>query len=1448
MDDTTVETVQNDIVESAPVETRSARLQNLSTQPDYSIPELYTTDMAFKESTMQLTAPEIENLVRSSGLKGSRWEQTGVAVENALTGMNNLRDEMRITVGNLANAISGGSVGQELQDLGYRNIDNTMSSMQLNEDSVGGVTDLVAKLVGGATSFTQLAAESIISAGVLPLAHIGIQTYGEGAYNDMKKYEEEHGSLEGYKPETVDVAINLLNSAFQVGSEAWLGVGSPRFLRGWSRGAWKEGLSGFVQESIQGAVNDFAEIAKGNKEFSDMLDSADDYLVDGVIGAVLQGGLGAATYSTARRKSDNIIARAHAIAKGRKTPNREDFDIAKKLNDAKEREYASVLTTEFKAQFDASTGEGKLQQNIANALNKAVQAKELDLGTDSETDLAQKLEAIATQETMNAMEMAAEQGKSVSEMELNNIVYKDGAIYLEGETPELGERAVDRARVIAERQSGLAEAKTKLDALNQEIKETQKALDEAKAAAKEAQVKRLQARLEKQKALEAKRTQEAERLQVQTEKLQKRIEARLAEQEQAQAQEAPIQEVAPTMEMPAVETATETQATVADTQALEELTRAVRDNEIALTKLERAQWEKMNETQTAQQTPQAQQVAQAERVQFAKQMLDKYKPDWQKSAKPMAQVAQKAQPKPMAKVLEKAAKFKGEKKSLKAEREAQKKAKAKKTTAPTVEDAELLHQGEELQNPNVAPQIKEQFDLADENARLDDIYPEYTGETIRIIDPAELKQAQYEVIQRTNPMQDEYHVGIRSVNDIKTFDETIDDKDSFVWGDYSQEDAKRDLAKNEITIYSSKPIENGVFVSTSYKQAQEYAGGKGAKVYEKTVPLDYVAWISGDEGQFAITDVIGKKRTVYNSNGDRIAKSKEALTNFWRWFGDSKVVDEQGRPLVVYHSSNVEFDTFDKNKGGFTTEAESALYGFYFTSSAGIAESYANIARPEKIKQLEKEYQRLEKIAQKTGKASDWDAYQKVYAQYEELELNYEPTEKIYNVYLKIENPMEYDFAGKHWEENKYLEVLLEATNKGNDGVIFRNSIDDPVGTRISDIFVAFEPNQIKSVDNRGTYSADTGNILKQSKVEGTGSDKYRGGYDERLKRIILGEKSDLTTIQHEFAHYWMQNNFKWARSGLASQDWLRRWRDVEEALGIEPQDRYLSRQASEKFARAYERYIMEGKVADDLKWAFNGFQKFYKDTYEDLENEYFDLSEELDPKIVDWFNRQRPVTEEQLKQDTYKRVAEVAMSQGAEIITETGDGNYVVSSMNKDGEVVSDVVVDSQQAQQSKLAKFRDTQKSRGVVEGLRESNPNIKSDQYNVLNRAETVDQARQWINNDRAGAWQALNSDSTNIIDRTALFQAFKELAENGDYALGAELASIKFPKQMTEVGQALSVLGERAEFDPLTILETKQKSLGVPTAEDVATQINEMGLDTELTAEQVQELENTTECVL
>jgi hypothetical protein len=37
-----------------------------------------------------------------------------------------------------------------------------------------------------------------------------------------------------------------------------------------------------------------------------------------------------------------------------------------------------------------------------------------------------------------------------------------------------------------------------------------------------------------------------------------------------------------------------------------------------------------------------------------------------------------------------------------------------------------------------------------------------------------------------------------------------------------------------------------------------------------------------------------------NSLGNPIAQTPEAISNFWRWFGNSRCVDEHGRPLVVF--------------------------------------------------------------------------------------------------------------------------------------------------------------------------------------------------------------------------------------------------------------------------------------------------------------------------------------------------------------------------------------------------------------------------------------------------------------------------------------------------------------------------------------------------------------------
>jgi len=113
----------------------------------------------------------------------------------------------------------------------------------------------------------------------------------------------------------------------------------------------------------------------------------------------------------------------------------------------------------------------------------------------------------------------------------------------------------------------------------------------------------------------------------------------------------------------------------------------------------------------------------------------------------------------------------------------------------------------------------------------------------------ENKQKQLNIIQKNNKMQDDYHTGIRNIEDIKTFEEAIHDNESFVYGDYSFEDAQKDLERGKVTVYSSKPITQGGFVSTSKNMAKDYAGN--GKIYSKEVSINDVAWINGDEGQYA---------------------------------------------------------------------------------------------------------------------------------------------------------------------------------------------------------------------------------------------------------------------------------------------------------------------------------------------------------------------------------------------------------------------------------------------------------------------------------------------------------------------------------------------------------------------------------------------------------------------
>ena len=69
---------------------------------------------------------------------------------------------------------------------------------------------------------------------------------------------------------------------------------------------------------------------------------------------------------------------------------------------------------------------------------------------------------------------------------------------------------------------------------------------------------------------------------------------------------------------------------------------------------------------------------------------------------------------------------------------------------------------------------------------------------------------------------------------------------------------------------------------------------------------------------------------------DAQGKADINTPEFKEWFGDSKVVDKNGRPLVVYHGTNAEFDIFSKEKIKRGT-------GFWFSSNKETSKEYGDI-------------------------------------------------------------------------------------------------------------------------------------------------------------------------------------------------------------------------------------------------------------------------------------------------------------------------------------------------------------------------------------------------------------------------------------------------------------------------------------------------------------------------
>lgn len=173
---------------------------------------------------------------------------------------------------------------------------------------------------------------------------------------------------------------------------------------------------------------------------------------------------------------------------------------------------------------------------------------------------------------------------------------------------------------------------------------------------------------------------------------------------------------------------------------------------------------------------------------------------------------------------------------------------------------------------------KLEFKIPAEKLTLDDIFEDNADVKIKLdgskeldissylvndeINIDSLKEKQLKIIKNNNPVNDDYHTWIRNVEDIKTLEETINDSDWIDYDEYnpdlSRQDIENAIDSGKITVYSSYPIKQGIFVSPSKIEAESYSSN--GKVYSKEVNINDVAWIDPTQGQYAkVYDVLPTK-------------------------------------------------------------------------------------------------------------------------------------------------------------------------------------------------------------------------------------------------------------------------------------------------------------------------------------------------------------------------------------------------------------------------------------------------------------------------------------------------------------------------------------------------------------------------------------------------------------
>lgn len=274
---------------------------------------------------------------------------------------------------------------------------------------------------------------------------------------------------------------------------------------------------------------------------------------------------------------------------------------------------------------------------------------------------------------------------------------------------------------------------------------------------------------------------------------------------------------------------------------------------------------------------------------------------------------------------------------------------------------------------------------------------------------------------------------------------------------------------------------------------------------------------------------------TYDQSGILKTESPE----FKSWFGDSKVVDADGAPLVVYHGTGTVIEEFNPELTGKGNDQIGS--GFYFTTDDSEARSYQTSvtqnAGPEAKKlggsdapNIVNAYLSIENpliiegsnLNDSDVSLSEDQAFQIISRASGLLDVDDSPIGNWHDVWADgVQDWMIKDVSKQYAGSNL---VSLEGDFFSNDATAFRAALRDVLGyDGVRQVFddgkshwVAWFPEQIKSVNNRGAFDASDPRILFQAARSGDAFNERAGAIEYAVKApkklwrgVVTGQQSD---------------------------------------------------------------------------------------------------------------------------------------------------------------------------------------------------------------------------------------------------------------------------------------------------------------------------------------------------